>query len=86
MSGSTSVFGPGRLALLAIVIVSAACTTQVIQSSGATAVLPQLSVERSLQAANSRDLHGMGRLFRTSSGPVMETGGTFGYMFKKIGS
>lgn len=84
MSGSTSVFGPGRLALLAIVIVSAACTTQV--TPGATAVLPQLSVERSLQAANSRDLHGMGRLFRTSSGPVMETGGTFGYMFKKIGS
>ena len=77
----------GGIALtLFIVIVAAACTTQVIQSPGATAVLPQLSVERSLQAANSRDLHGMGRLFRTSSGPVMETGGTFGYMFKKIGS
>ena len=86
MSGSTSVFGPGRLALLTAVVVSAACTTQVIQSPGAAAVAPQLSVERFLQAANSRDLYGMGRLFGTSDGPIGDTGGTFGCMFKKIAS
>lgn len=86
MSGWRSVFGPGRVALLAVAVVSTACTTQVIQSPGVLAIAPQLSVERFLQAANSRDLHGMGRLFGTSSGPIMDTGGTFGCMFKKIAS
>ncbi len=86
MSGSTRVFGPSHLALLAVAIVPAACTTQVMQPAAAAAVAPQLSVERFLQAANSRDLHGMGRLFGTPDGPVMETGSSFGCMFKKIGS
>jgi hypothetical protein len=85
MSGSTRVFGPGHLALLAVAIVPASCTTQVMQPAAA-AVAPQLSVERFLQAANSRDLQGMGRLFGTPDGPVMETGSSFGCMFKKIGS
>ena len=85
MSGSTRVFGPGHLALPAVAIVPAGCTTQVMQPAAA-AIAPQLAVERFLQAANSRDLHGMGRLFGTPAGPMMETGSTFGCMFKKIGS
>ena len=76
MSGSARVFGPGHLALLAVAIVPARCTTQVMQPA-AVAIAPQLSVERFLQAANSRDLYGMGRLFGTPAGPMMETGSTF---------
>lgn len=86
MSGSTRVFGLGRLALLAVAIVPAACTTQVMQPPAVAAVAAPLAVERFLQAANSRDLHGMGRLFGTPGGPMMDTGSTFGCMFKKIGS
>ncbi len=86
MSASTSVFRLGRVALLAVALGTAQCTTRVIQSPGAAAVAPQLSVERFLQAANSRDLYGMGRLFGTSDGPMGDTGSTFGCMFKKIGS
>ncbi len=86
MSGSTSVFGFGRLALLAVAIVPAACATQVMQPPAAAAVAAPLAVERFLQAANSRDLHGMGRLFGTPGGAMMDTGSTFGCMFKKIGS
>ena len=86
MSGSKR--GPGlrHLALLAIALLPAACTTQVIQGGGAAAVAPQLSVERFLQASNSRDLYAMGRLFGTQDGPMGDTGSTFGCMFKKIGS
>jgi hypothetical protein len=46
----------------------------------------QLSVERFLQAANAHDIESMGRLFGTPDGPILETGGTFGCFFKKIGS
>jgi hypothetical protein len=50
------------------------------------AIGAQLSVERFLQAANQRDHQAMGRLFGTRDGAAMETGGTFGCAFKKIGS
>ena len=85
MSGSKRVFAR-HLMLLAVASGPAACTTQVIQPGAVAAVAPQLSVERFLQAANSRDLRGMGRLFGTPDGPLMDTGSTFGCMFKKIGS
>ena len=49
-------------------------------------IAAQLSVERFLQAANARDLNSMGRIFGTRDGPVLDTGSTFGCMFKKIGS
>jgi hypothetical protein len=55
-------------------------------SSGVAPVAAQLSVERFLQAANQRDVETMGRLFGTASGPVGDTGSTFGCFFKKIGS
>jgi len=50
------------------------------------AVAPALSVERFLQAANARDLHGMARIFGTPDGAIIETGSTFGCAFKKLGS
>jgi hypothetical protein len=46
----------------------------------------QLSVERFLQAANERDVVAMGGIFGTKDGAAMDTGGTFGCAFKKIGS
>ncbi len=63
-----------------------ACTTQVISSGGMAAVAPALSVERFLHATNTRDLHEMARLFGTEKGPIIETGGTLGCGFKKLGS
>jgi hypothetical protein len=76
----------GPLTIAAVVSASAsACATQ----SGPSEVAPvaaQLSVERFLQAANDRDVQSMGRLFGTASGPVANTGSTFGCFFKKVGS
>lgn len=86
MSGSKRGFGLRSLTLLAVAILPVACTTQVLQPGPAAAIAPQLAVERFLQAANARDLYGMGRLFGTPGGSVSETGGSFGCMFKKIGS
>jgi hypothetical protein len=86
MSSSTRVLGLRNLTLLALAIVPSACTTRVLEPGPAAEVAPQLAVERFLQAANARDLLAMGRLFGTPDGPVTETGGTFGCMFKKIGS
>lgn len=74
-----------RLGLLVMAAVVSACASQ----PGLNEVAPvaaQLSVERFLQAANQRDFQAMGRLFGTASGPVGDTGGTFGCFFKKIGS
>ena len=71
--------------VLALVLLASACTTQVV-ANPATAIGPQLSVERFLQAANTRDLSSMGRLFGTEDGPLGDTGSTFGCFFKKIGS
>lgn len=50
------------------------------------AVAPMLSVERFLQAANTRDLDAMARIFGTADGPVADTGSTLGCAFKKMGS
>jgi hypothetical protein len=76
----------GSLTIAAVVSASAsACSTQARPSQVAP-VAAQLSVERFLQAANDRDVESMGRLFGTASGPVGDTGGTFGCAFKKIGS
>jgi len=72
------------LSLLTLTV-GAACTQRVVEAPVA-AVGAQLSVERFLQAANERDVRAMGRLFGTADGAAMDTGGTFGCMFKKIGS
>lgn len=78
------------LALVAVVgamgLVSSGCAS----TGGAgtmAASQPQISVERFLQAANSRDLDAMARIFGTEDGPVLEnTGSTFGCAFKRMGS
>ena len=65
-----------RFVILGLVLLTtlfSACTTTIIESGAAAAVLPQISVERFLQAANSRHLHGMGRIFGTTDGDYMET-------------
>ncbi len=62
------------------------CSQQIMGPPAAASVASQLSVERFLQASNDRDLGGMARLFGTYSGPIANTGSTFGCFFKKIGS
>ena len=62
------------------------CASRTVTSSPLAAVAPALSGERFLQAANTRDLFAMARLFGTRQGPVEDTGGSFGCFWKKIGS
>ncbi len=73
-------------ALVAALLAATACSTTVVRPAAAAAVAPQLTVERFLQAANDRDLESMSRLFGTASGPIGDTGSTFGCFWKKIGS
>ena len=68
-----------------VALASAACASS-SQYAPVAPVAAQLSVERFLQAANSRDFQAMGRLFGTPEGSAWETGSTFGCFFKKIGS
>ncbi len=76
-----------RLLSLVLLPLLAGCTTTRIVSSGEmAAVAPMLSVERFLQAANARDLHAMAGIFGTADGPMIETGGSFGCAFKRMGS
>ena len=75
----------GGVLLIGLVLMQA-CATSTGRVNPATAIEPQLSVERFLQAANQRDLDSMGRLFGTAEGPLGETGSTLGCAFKKIGS
>jgi hypothetical protein len=50
-------------------------------------VAPMLSVERFLQAANTRDLEAMARIFGTADGPIADdTGNGFSCAFKRLGS
>lgn len=74
-----------RIGLFAMTAIVTACATQ-SASNEVAPVAAQLSVERFLQAANDRDVQAMGRLFGTSSGPLGDTGSTFGCFFKKVGS
>ncbi len=71
-----------RLPILLLLLTSVgACTTQ---TTGRTSqgfvnqsqaqVAPALTVERFLQAANTRDLETMSRLFGTNDGPIADTG------------
>ena len=62
------------------------CASSRIGGGGAASIAPQLSVERFLQAVNTRDLVSMSRLFGTSSGPMGDTGSSFGCFWKRIGT
>ncbi|GMR12359.1 MAG: hypothetical protein BMS9Abin29_0548 [Gemmatimonadota bacterium] len=71
------------LLLLAALLVSG-CASSRVRTNQASAVAPQLVVERFLQAVTSRDLVSMSRLFGTPSGPIGDTGSSFGCFWKKI--
>ena len=78
-----------KVCLIALALMApSACTTVVVEGgpSASMGMGPQLSVERFLQAANEYDVVSMGRLFGTHDGSAMDTGGTTGCAFKKIGS
>ena len=70
---------------LAMLLISG-CSTSRVSRGAVTAVAPQLSVERFLQAANSRDLESMARLFGTKGGPISDTGSSFGCFWKRLGT
>lgn len=79
----------GTLAVLGLLsLTGTACvtTTAGSQASGVMDLGPTLSVERFLNAANTRDLDAMMRLFGTADGPIGDTGGSFGCAFKRMGS
>lgn len=78
--------GQRRWMVLLMALLLSACATSQTRVNPATAIEPQLSVERFLQAVNVRDLDAMGRLFGTADGPLGNTGSTFKCAFKKIGS
>lgn len=74
-----------RLLIFALpVLLAAGCATRSAGDGEMAAVAPMMSVERFLQAANSRDLDAMARLFGTPDGPIADTGSTLGCGFKKV--
>lgn len=86
-SSSGDAYRVRRILLLALpLFLAAGCASGGTDGGEMAAVAPMLSVERFLQAANSRDLDAMSRLFGTDDGPVADTGGTIGCAFKKMGS
>ncbi len=70
---------------LAALLVSG-CASGRPRTNQASAVAPQLVVERFLQAVNTRDLVSMSRLFGTRGGPIGDTGSSFGCFWKRIGT
>ncbi len=76
-----------RTAIALLVIhVAWGCASSSTAGNSFAAVAPSLSVERFFQAANTRDLRGMARLFGTPDGPMEDTGSSFGCFWKKIGA
>ena len=64
-----------RLPILFLVLTSAgACTSQTVVNRPPLQFAPALTVERFLQAANTRDLETMSRLFGSDDGPIGDTG------------
>ena len=60
-----------RLPIWFLLLTSAGtCTTRTTVSQSEMQVVPALTVQRFLQAANTRDLETMSRLFGTDDGPV----------------
>ena len=51
-----------------------ACTSQTVMNQSQLPVAPALTVERFLQAANTRDLVTMSRLFGNDDGPIGDSG------------
>ena len=64
-----------RLPILFLLLTSAgACTSRTVVNQSQVQVAPALTVERFLQAANTRDLQTMSRLFGTDDGPIGDRG------------
>ena len=64
-----------RLPIWFLLLTSAgACSTRAVMDQSPPQVAPALMVERFLQAANTRDLQTMSRLFGTDDGPIGDTG------------
>ena len=64
-----------RLPILFVLLMSAgACTSQTVVNQSQLPVAPALTVERFLQAANTRDLETMSRLFGNNDGPIGDSG------------
>ena len=64
-----------RLPILFVLLMSAsACTSQTVVNQSQLPVAPALTVERFLQAANTRDLETMSRLFGNNDGPIADSG------------
>ena len=64
-----------RLPILFVLLMSAgACTSQTVVNQSQLPVAPALTVERFLQAANTRDLETMSRLFGNNNGPIGDSG------------
>ncbi len=64
-----------RLPIWFLLLTSAgACTTRAVVDQSQPQVAPALMVERFLQAANTRDLETMSRLFGTDDGPIGDSG------------
>ena len=64
-----------RLPILFVLLMSAgACTSQTVVNQSQLPVAPSLTVERFLQAANTRDLETMSRLFGNNDGPIGDSG------------
>ena len=68
-----------RLPILFLIFASAGtCTSRTVANQpqlGVVGVAPTLTVERFLQAANTRDLETMSRLFGTDDGPIADRRG-----------
>ena len=71
---------------LLLLVASGGCASSTVSGNFGAVLGPPLSVERFLQAANTRDLRAMAGLFGTYDGPVEDTGGSFGCFWKKIGA
>ncbi len=76
------------LGLLAVILsLGAAGCASSSSSPEMAGTQPQVSVERFLQAANTRDLDAMARIFGTEAGPIAEQAGSgLGCAFRRMGS
>lgn len=64
-----------RLSIWILLLISiGACTSRASVNQSQFQLAPALTVERFLQAANTRDLETMSRLFGTEKGPIGDTG------------
>ena len=60
----------GSRIVLSLCLVLGSCVSRPVRSAEVSGMLPVLSVERFLQAANAKDLGAMRQLFGTHEGPI----------------